>query len=420
MDHTKKKPLIFFTLNDIQREGGGTIRMYGILNQLALEGYKITLISNAVSHQHFHPVIQHVDLGYPFSRSDKRLFQGVVGLSPMQLSTLIYKKLFERIFQLMQEQELMGKPMYFLEYLDNTIGYLMKRKGWIPFYYNDLHGIPTMEFKFRMANALSLQERIILFAKFILATILDKKIYGRADGYIFATEGMKVFFEKMYPRIRHSKSIILPYLVSEKIADAKVEPVLLSEIKQRYGLTKDHFVILFAGGFKKTGGMTDLIEAVDSLVKKHPHIRMLMIGDGPVLEECQQMVKRKMLDDIVYFVGRTKYEELRTYQEAADLLVCPDKQNVYSQLIIHVKYFDCLASGKVVINGSFPSVVEVNPNDQLSVSFEPSNIKDLAAKIEYCMEHQEELEEKYKDNPRYVLDNFTYSAYLRKHRLEWF
>jgi len=420
MKHTNKKSLIFFTLNDFEREGGGTIRMYGVLNQLASQGYEITLISNAVNHQHFHPAIHHIDLGYPFGRSDKRLFQGVVGLTTMKLSTLIYKKLFKRIFHVMQEHGLMGEPIYFLEYLDNTIGYLMKRKGWIPAYYNDLHGIPTMEFKFRMANAVSFQERIILFSKFILATILDKKIYGRADGYIFATEGMKSFFEKMYPGIKKSKSIILPYLVSEKIADAKVDDHLLRDIQDNYILTKDHFVILFAGGFKKTGGMTDLIEAVDTLVKKYPHIRVLMIGDGPVLEECQQMVKRKLLDDIVHFVGRTRYEELRTYQEAADLLVCPDKQNVYSQLIIHVKYFDCLASGKLVINGSFPSVVDVNPNDQLSVSFEPSNIQDLANKIEYCMDHQESLEEKYKGNPQYVLDNFTYSAYLRKHRLEWF
>lgn len=394
--------------------------MYGILNQLAREGYEVILISNTASYRHFRPEIRHIDLGFPFGRSEKRLFQGVVGMTPMMLSTLIYKKLFNRIFQVLKEQNLMSTPIWFLEYLDNTVGYLMKRKGWIPEYYNDLHGIPTMEFKFRMANAVSFQERLILFSKFLLASILDRKIYGKADGYIFATKGMKDFFEKMYPGVRNSRSIILPYLVSDKIADSKVDASLLKEIRQQYGLTKDHFVILFAGGFKKTGGMTDLIEAVDILVKKHSNIRLLMIGDGPVLEECQQMVKRKLLNDMVYFVGRTKYEQLRTYQEAADLLVCPDKQNVYSQLIIHVKYFDALFTGKVVINGSFPSVIEVNPEDKLSVSFEPSNIFDLAEKIDYCMKNQKELEEKYKGNPGYVLDNFTYSAYLDKHQLDWF
>jgi glycosyltransferase involved in cell wall biosynthesis len=420
MNSGKQKKFVFFTLNDFTREGGGTIRMYGILNQLALEGNDVTLISNATSYQYFRPEIHQIDLNHPFGRSDKRLFQGVVGLSPMIISTAIYRKLFSRIHQVLFEYELKGSPIWFLEYLDNTVGYLIKRKGWIPTYYNDLHGIPTMEFKFRMANAVSIQERAVLFFKYLLASILDKKIYGRADGFIFATQSMKAFFEKMYPRIQNSKSIILPYLVSDKIADSKVDTSLLKEIKQAYGLKMDHFVILFAGGFKKTGGMTDLIEAVDILSKKHPNIRLLMIGDGPVLEECQQMVRKKMLDDTVYFVGRTKYEELRTYQEAADLLVCPDKQNVYSQLIIHVKYFDALVTGKVVINGSFPSVVQVNPDDKLSVSFEPSNFFDLADKIEFCMNNQSELEKKYKSNPSYVLDHFTYSAYLTRYQLDWF
>lgn len=420
MKISKSKPLLFFTLSDFQREGGGTIRMYGILNQLAREGYSVTLISNAVNLLQFHPAIKHIHLAYPFGRSDKRVFQGVVGIFPVFLAVFIYRKLFDNIFKVLNENQLFGRPIYFLEYLDNTVGYLLKGKGWVSAYYNDLHGIPTMEFKFRMANAISFKERVILFSKFILATILDRKIYGKADGFIFATEGMKGFFETMYPGIVNSQSIILPYLVSEKIAEVQVNTSLLSEIKEKYGLTNQHFVILFAGGFKKTGGMTDLIEAVGILSKKYPHFRMLMVGDGPVLEECQQMTQKRSLNHVVHFVGRTKYEDLRTYQEAADLLVCPDKQNVYSQLIIHVKYFDALVTGKIVINGSFPSVLEVNQNDKLSVSFEPSNIEDLAEKIEYCMKHKELLEEKYKGNPQYVLDNFTYSAYLKKHNLAWF
>jgi hypothetical protein len=93
---------------------------------------------------------------------------------------------------------------------------------------------------------------------------------------------------------------------------------------------------------------------------------------------------------------------------------------VYSQLIIHVKYFDALVSGKLVINGSFNSVREVNPDDFLSVSFEPSNVQDLADKIEYCMDNQEELQVKYKHVPQYVLDNFTYSSYFKNNKIEWF
>lgn len=420
MDDNQEKEFIFFTLNNFEKEGGGTIRMYGLLNQLASEGKKVILISNAGDLTAFHPDVNHINLKFPFGRSDKRIFQGVVGLSPRTLSIRIYKRLFLKIREVLEKNCFLGREIYFLEYLDNTIGYLLRKEGWISKYFNDLHGIPTWEFKFRMANAVNLKERTVLFFKYLLATILDRKIYGNADGYIFATEGMRRFFEIAYPGIKNSKSIILPYLVSEKIAELKVKKSLLIEIKEKYRLEESHFVLLFAGGFKKTGGMTDLIEAFDLLYSKYPHLRMLMIGDGPVLPECQRMVKKKSLEDCIHFVGRTRYEDLRTYQEASDLLVCPDKQNVYSQLIIHVKYFDCLASNKVVINGSFPSVLEVNKEEELSISFEPSNVNDLADKIEYCIDNQLVLEDKYCRNLDVVLDRFTYSAYLENHKLNWF
>jgi glycosyltransferase involved in cell wall biosynthesis len=415
-----QKEFIFFTLNVFQNEGGGTIRMYGVVNELAKQGHKVTLISNANSLEKFHPNIYHISFGHPFSRRDKRLFQFVVGIFPGSTSTIIFSKLFKHVFNVFKENNLLGRPVYFFEYLDNTIGYLMRLKGWIPAYYNDLHGMPTLEFKFRSANAVSLLQRFELYIKYLTATVVDNKIYGNADGYIFATQAMKEFFEANYPKIKQAPTVCLPYLVSEEIGKAKVDDKLLEGINQKFNLNKEHFVILFAGGFKKTGGMTDLIEAVDRLLGKHPHIRLLLIGDGPVLEECQNMVVKKRREKEIMFVGRTAYHELRTYQEAADLLVCPDKQNVYSQLIIHVKYFDALVSGKLVINGSFNSVREVNPDDFLSVSFEPSDVQDLANKIEYCMENQDELRVKYKDVPQYVLDNFTYSSYFKNNRIDWF
>lgn len=37
---------VFFTMNDFQKEGGGTIRMLGIINELAKIKEHIILISN--------------------------------------------------------------------------------------------------------------------------------------------------------------------------------------------------------------------------------------------------------------------------------------------------------------------------------------------------------------------------------------
>ena len=76
------KRFVFFSMNDFVNEGGGTIRMQGILNELAKSGQEVIFISNAENKDGFHPSIKHISIAYKFSRNDKRRFQFLLGLFP--------------------------------------------------------------------------------------------------------------------------------------------------------------------------------------------------------------------------------------------------------------------------------------------------------------------------------------------------
>ena len=71
-------------------------------------------------------------------------------------------------------------------------------------------------------------------------------------------------------------------------------------------------------------------------------------------------------------------------------------------------------SGKIVVNGAFKSVKEVNVDDSLSISFEPSNIESLTNAIDYCVKNLEELQRKYQKNPKYAYENLTYSKFVNE------
>ena len=64
---------IFFTVKDFNKEGGGTIRMYGIINELAKQGNKVILFSNAQNLSAFHPAVKHVYIDYLFDARQKRI-----------------------------------------------------------------------------------------------------------------------------------------------------------------------------------------------------------------------------------------------------------------------------------------------------------------------------------------------------------
>ncbi len=40
---------VFFSMRNFKRDGGGSIRMYGVLNALADRGHDVTFISNATT-----------------------------------------------------------------------------------------------------------------------------------------------------------------------------------------------------------------------------------------------------------------------------------------------------------------------------------------------------------------------------------
>jgi glycosyltransferase involved in cell wall biosynthesis len=402
---------IFFSMNDFTHEGGGTIRMQGIMNELSKKGQEVIFISNTKKQHLFENNIQHVFIDFPFSRTDKRFFQALLGIIPMFLIRISYAKLFNRLSEIFKEK-FDDEPIYFFEYLDNSIGYCLQSQNIIKEYINDLHGVATLEFKFQADHSKSIKDKIKFYAKYYISNLLDKKVFNNAKSILFASQAMQDFFYQKYPKLKLKNNYILPYVLSSDAISFEVDSKLKKELEIKYKIQTKEKIILFAGAFKKTGGVSDLILAFSKIVSFYK-TRLIIIGDGPTMNECLSIVKEKNLSDKVIFIGRIPYDHLRTYQDLATIIVCPDKQNVYSELIIHVKYLNALISGKIVVNGSFKSVKEVNFNESLSINFRPSDVESLSASLKYCIDNLDKLKDKYCNNKKYAEDNLTYSSHIK-------
>jgi glycosyltransferase involved in cell wall biosynthesis len=331
-----------------------------------------------------------------------------LGVLPVVVVRWKYAKLYNRL-QSVFADGFTNETIYFCEYLDNSIGYFLKKSGVIKDYINDLHGVATLEFKFQAQLAKSPSDKIKFYTKYKISDWLDNKVCNKAQGLIFASQAMKDYFIAQYPKIANKRHYILPYVLSSGAIEDQVEYELKKQLEAKFHRVPHEKIIFFAGAFKKTGGVPDLIAAFAQMVNNYD-TRLFLVGDGPTMNECQDLVAQYQLKDKVLFIGRIPYHQLRTYQDLADIIVCPDKQNVYSELIVHVKYLDSLLSRKVVINGSFKSVQEINPNQLLSINFTPSDVASLSTAITYAIDHHEALLEQYKNNVDYVAQHLTYAS----------
>lgn len=400
----------FFTLNDFSKDGGSTVRMYGILNALAVKDTKseIVLYSNTKNFENFHPRIKHIYLGVLFSPLEKRLLQALLTLLPFPFVYKIFSNKLEQIYnklRMLRNEEI--NKLIFFTYLDNSLAYLFYRKKKIPFYINDIHGVATIEFKYKEYS--KLKDKIINMFKYYFAKNLDKKVFFWGEGFIFVSEAMKNYFISEYQFIKNKKLMIVKDGLNEKLCHEKIDLELLKSLKQKYQIEPFEKIILFVGRFKNLGGVLDLIEAFNLVLKKKDKVKLFLVGDGEDYEQAVSNVNKYTIQSDVIFAGTIPYCQLITYQALADILICPDKDHPYSQMVPHVKYFDALLSCKPVINGNFTAVKEINENEKLSVDFIPSNIEDLSNKILYSLDNLEKLNKKYSNNKNIVCSKFTYN-----------
>lgn len=404
------KTFVFFTLRNWNVVGGGSIRIYGIVNALAKQGHKVILISGIEDYSQFHPSIEHIRINNKFTK--KAQLQGLISILPAGWVFSFFSNVFNEVLNAVKKVNVSDYQLYSFEYLDNSIAYVLKKTGKIDHYYNDIHGISTIEFDYQKNTSPSLIKRIQGHLKYFLATIHDKKIFENADGIIFGSKAMKMYFAKRY-NISDVKSYILPYLISKSSSQKEVDNSLLHRISASLNISSDDFTFFFAGGYKLTSGIDDLVSVFCNLSKKFQNLKLILIGDGPLKPLVINMIEKEGIADKVSLIKSIPYEELKTYQNLGNVIVCPDRYNEFSDLIIHLKYLDSLVSGRIVVNGSFSSLQEINKDDRLSVSFIPSDINDLEKKLEYCIINRKELEIKYKDTSNFASENLTYESFIQ-------
>ena len=405
----------FFTLRDFKKEVGENVRMYGMLNSLAAQGHEVVFLSNAEDYKSFHPAIQHECIGYDFK--EKRRMQGLLALLPANVVYQQFRPLFSKIEAAIERAGVGSMPVYFFDYLDNTIGHLLKATGVIRSYINDIHGISTIEQSYQQSIASSSYQRWVHRWKYFLVNSLDRKVFEGAAGLIYGSSSMQQYYEQRY-RLEGKQSFIVPYLVGEDALKRLPDAARQRELKVQLGLTEQDFVVLFIGTYKQTGGMDDLIKAFDLLHRDTAASKLILIGGGPYKDYCVELAQQLPAGNAIHFISHIPYAEMATYQSLAHVIVCPDKENPFSQHVVHVKYFDALISGRLVINGAFDSVKEINKNEELSLTFKPSDAADLHAKLVYCHDHYEELCKKYAGVKEYVAQHLTYNAYVKNLRFD--
>jgi glycosyltransferase involved in cell wall biosynthesis len=404
------KQLIFFTTNNFSRSGGARIRMSGILNSLVKENIEVVLISNIKDTAVLNSKIIHIPLSFTINQKGKRIFQFCMALFPNFINRIIFKK-YLNYFDNIDLDNKFSNDIIFFEYLDNSLALFFKDNNKIKDYINDIHGIAPLEF---LHNDTPGIKKIYNYIRYFIAELLDNKVINSSKSIIVISETMKKYYIKKYPTIKNNV-IVLGDGVSEEVCCPEINLKLQNDIENKFN-EKDIKYILFAGAFKDLGGILDLIKAFIKLIKstKRTDTKLILIGKGEHFIEAQNLIKEAHIQEYVYFEGIVNISYLKYYQNISSIIVCPDKKHPYTNMILHIKYLNALASNKVVIAGASDAIVEVNEDEKLSVNYESSNIDDLSDTLNTLLNNYEKLKQKYIQNSQFICEKYSYLGFVKE------
>ena len=181
-------------------------------------------------------------------------------------------------------------------------------------------------------------------------------------------------------------------------------------IEQKFGL-KGMTTIGYIGSFTDYEGLDYLLKAGAKLKEKYEgKFKLLMVGDGVVLDNLKNLSKELKLDNDVHFTGRIDHNDVLNYYSVIDIAVYPRKGTKVCEIVSPLKPLEAMAIEKTVIASNVKALSEMVKNNETGLLHDKDNIDDLTRKIESVLFEKEKRDKLGLSAREWVKENRTWKA----------
>lgn len=117
-----------------------------------------------------------------------------------------------------------------------------------------------------------------------------------------------------------------------------------ARIREELGFKKEDFILLFVGRLAAEKNVVFLLDNHVELIKKNKNCKLLVIGDGPDMEEYQTRVKKLGIDTHVVFTGKVPWADIHKYYQVPDVFVTASHTETQGLTLL-----EAMAASKTVV-----------------------------------------------------------------------
>lgn len=107
--------------------------------------------------------------------------------------------------------------------------------------------------------------------------------------------------------------------------------------------------ILYTGGMDGHRGLEDAVRAMRHLRKDHPEALLVLVGDGAVREQLEEMAREEGVSDTVVFEGWQPQKRIKSYLHGATIGIIPHRKIVQNDHGMPHKLFHYMRMGLPVV-----------------------------------------------------------------------
>jgi len=144
------------------------------------------------------------------------------------------------------------------------------------------------------------------------------------------------------------------------------------------------------------------LKAAKEVIKKYSNVKFILIGGGPLFQECENFVKENKLENFIFLLGEKKPEETRELLLGFDVFVLTSKFEGLPITIIEAMF-----AGLPVIATRVGGIGELVIDGENGLLVEPNSLEKLTQKMIYFVEHIEERKEMGTKSQKIAKENFT-------------
>ncbi|MEY8515928.1 glycosyltransferase [Lachnospiraceae bacterium 29-84] len=185
-----------------------------------------------------------------------------------------------------------------------------------------------------------------------------------------ANAGRWMFLDKKYTFLKNAIDIN-KFQYNENVRE---------KIRNELNIT-NKFVIGHVGRFVPQKNHQLLVEIYEAFQGKYSDTCLMMIGEGRLEEKIKKLVKRKKIDNSVYFLG--KKDNVEQYMQAMDCFLFPSSFEGLGIVLIEAQ-----ASKLPIITSRIISTEALIDKDNIFIVDSDNNIEIWMRKLEECLSSQ--------------------------------